>query len=174
MTIGIIQYHLFWFVAHIMVSTHAVAQAYDFTASGGASYDIPARNTFYIVNSDSTISTLVAKADSHSANISGKLVVARPTLVKRATFNGCTLSQKSELLIGAHSYTQSHTSATPRYTTWFGDYTPARHSTVVSHFSNISGNRFLSYKFDCTCTNAGTFAYVYPDEYVLYSPLQRL
>lgn len=107
MTIGIIQYHLFWFVAHIMVSTHAVAQAYDFTASGAASYDILARNTFYIVNSDSTISTLVAKADSHSANISGKLVVARPTLVKRATFNGCTLSQKSELLIAAeaaHTY----------------------------------------------------------------------
>ena len=33
---------------------------------------------------------------------------------------------------------------------------------------------FLSYKFDCTCADAGTFAYVYPDEYVLYSPLQRL
>jgi len=32
--VGVIPYHLFWFVAHIMVSTYAVAQAYDFTASG--------------------------------------------------------------------------------------------------------------------------------------------
>ena len=154
---------------------HTVAHAYNFTASGASSYDILARNIFYIVNADSTISTLLATANSHSAEITGKLAVARRSaLVKRATFNGCTRSQQTQLLIaaegahtyalGAFSYARSHTSATPRYTTWFGAYNPARHSTVVSHFSAISSNRFVSYKFDCTCTDAGTFAYVYPDE----------
>jgi peptidyl-Lys metalloendopeptidase len=156
-----------------MIST-LVAQAYNFTASGAASYDILARNTFYIVNADSTISTLLAKADSLTAKISGMLAVARPTLVKRATFNGCTPFEETSLLAaaeaahiyatGAFAYARSHTSATPRYTTWFGAYTSARHSTVVSHFSAISGNQFLSFRFDCTCTDAGTFAYVYPNE----------
>jgi len=157
-----------------MISTYLVAQAYDFTASGPTNYEIHAQNFFYIVNADSTISTLLANVDSHSAKISGNLVAARSARVKRAEFDGCTASQKTLLLqaaeaahtyaVGAFNYAKSHTSATPRYTTWFGAYNPARHSTVVSHFSAISSNRFLSFEFDCTCTDAGTFAYVYPDE----------
>ena len=153
---------------------HLVAHAYNFTVSGAASYDIYAKNTFYIVNADSTISTLHADAGSHSAKISGKLAVARSTLVKRATFNGCTTSQQSLLLAAAKdaqnyagaafSYASSHTSSTPRYTTWFGAYTAARHSTVVSHFSNIKDSDFSSYQFDCTCTESDVYAFVNPDE----------
>jgi len=157
-----------------IISTYLVARAYDFTASGPANYEIHAQNFFYIVNADSTISTLLANVVSHSAKISGNLAVARPALVKRATFDGCDATQRTLLLqaaeaahtyaVGASNYAKSHTSATPRYTTWFGAYNPARHSTVVSHFSAISSNKFLSFDYDCTCTDAGTFAYVYPDE----------
>jgi len=135
----------------------------------------------YIVNPDSTISTLLADVNSHAAKISGKLAVARRTLVKRATFNGCTPSQETLLVSAASaaqnyasdtlSYARSHAS-TPRYTTWFGAYTTARYSTVVSHFSNISNNAFSSYAFDCsTCTEPDTYAYVYPDKYVFHSRL---
>jgi len=148
---------------------------YNFTVSGEASYNIYAKNTFYIVNADSTISTLHADVDSHSAKLSGKLAVARSTLVKRATYNGCTSSQRSSIVSAASaaqnlaaralSYASSHTSSTPRYTTWFGAYTAARHSTVVSHYSAIDSTPFSSYTFDCsTCTEADTYAYVYPDE----------
>jgi hypothetical protein len=80
---------------------HLVGDAYDFTASGPASYDIHTRKAFYIVNPDSTISTLLADVDSHAAKISGKLAVARRALVKRATFNGCNSSQQSLLLSAA-------------------------------------------------------------------------
>ena len=60
-------------------------------------------------------------------------------------------------------YAQSHTSATPRYTTWFGTYTDPRHSTVVSHFSGISDDDFSSYTYDCSCKKKGTYAYVNPN-----------
>jgi peptidyl-Lys metalloendopeptidase len=154
---------------------HLVAHAYNFTASGAASYNIYAKNTFYIVNADSKISTLHADADSYSAKISGKLAVARSTLVKRATYNGCTSAQQSSIVsaasaaqnyaAGAFSYANSLTSSTPRYMTWFGAYTAARHSTVVSHYSAINSIPFSSYNFDCsTCTEADVYAYVQADE----------
>jgi len=163
------------FLAHIIIHMHLVGNAYNFTASGPASYDIHTRKAFYIVNPDSTISTLLADVDSHAAKISGKLAVARRTLVKRATYNGCTPSQQSLLedaasvaqgyAAGALSYASSPPPPTSRYTTWFGAYTPARYNTVASHFSNISANDFSSYTFDCsTCTETDTYAYVYPDE----------
>jgi len=154
---------------------HLVGNAYNFTASGAASYNIHTRKAFYIVNPDSTISTLLADVDSHAAKVSGKLAVARRTLVKRATFDGCNPSRQSLLADaakaaqnyagGAFSYARSHTSSTPRYTTWFGAYTAARHDTVVSHFSKINGNDFSSYKFDCTCTEADVYAFVNPDDF---------
>jgi len=153
---------------------YLVSRAYSFTASGAASYDIHANNKFYLVNADSTISTIEAKVESHSAKISGKLAVARSTLVKRASFVDCTDSEKSSLLSAASaaskyateasSYVSSHTSSTPRYTTWFGDYTTERHDTVGSGFSAISGNAFSSFNYNCSCTDPGTFAFVYPNE----------
>jgi peptidyl-Lys metalloendopeptidase len=48
---------------------------------------------------------------------------------------------------------------------WFGTYTAARHTTVTSHYQKISSHDFNSYKFDCTCTESGTYAYVYPDTF---------
>ena len=65
----------------------------------------------------------------------------------------------------ASSYLDSTTSDTPWYNTWFGAYDDGRHSTVQSHFDNIAGNDFSSFTYDCTCTDAGTFAYVYPDQF---------
>ena len=174
-TVSVILGRLPWLVAHPIIPMHLVAHAYNFTTSGAADYDIHARKTFYIVNPDSTISTLLANVDSHSAKVSGTLAAARRALVRRATYNGCTPSQKTLLAsaaaagqkyaAGAVSYVGSLTSSTNRYTTWFGAYTTERHSTIVSHFSAINGSSFPSYVFDCsTCTESDVYAYVYPDE----------
>ena len=162
------------FLAHIIIDMHLVGNAYNFTTSGPASYNILTRKSFYIVNPDSTISTLLADVDSHAAKVSGKLAVARRTLVKRAPYNGCTSSQQSliDSAVSAaktyasdtSSYAISHTSSTPRYTTWFGTYTVARHSTVEAHFLNIEGNDFSSYVFDCSCKQADIYAFVQSDE----------
>ncbi|KAF8963005.1 peptidyl-Lys metalloendopeptidase [Flammula alnicola] len=156
---------------------HNLAHAYNFTAPGAGNYDIHARNIFYVVNNDETISHIYADSEAHAAKISGKLASTRPTptLAKRATYVGCSAARQTSLVAAASaaqsyaasasSYASSHTSSTTRYTTWFGTYTTARHSTVVSQFSAISSNTFSSYTFDCTCTDSGTYAYVYPDSF---------
>lgn len=63
-----------------------------------------------------------------------------------------------------YSYTKANTASTTRFTTWFGTFTTAHHTTIQTHYTNLNGNTYSSYEFDCTCTDSGTYAYVYPDE----------
>jgi peptidyl-Lys metalloendopeptidase len=68
---------------------------------------------------------------------------------------------------GALSYLNGHTYSTagPRYTTWFGALSSSRYSTVTTHYSNLrTALSNASYTFDCTCTDSGTYAYVYPTQ----------
>ncbi|TFK72459.1 zincin [Pluteus cervinus] len=157
---------------------HDLSEAYDFSASGEGSYDVEARNVFHIIQDDSKLDTIYANNEAHTAKVVGTLT-SRATLTgylgKRATFNACTATQQSQLNQAASAaqtyaatgsqYLKGHTAATTRYTTWFGTYTTARHNTVTSHFGNIEGYPFSSYTFDCTCTDTGTFAYVYPSKF---------
>jgi peptidyl-Lys metalloendopeptidase len=57
-----------------------------------------------------------------------------------------------------------------RYTKWFGTYNSSRYSTVRTHYTNIK-NAFANQNItvDCSCTDAGTYAYVYPTQpYKIY------
>lgn len=57
-----------------------------------------------------------------------------------------------------------------RYTKWFGTYDATRYNTVKTHFTNIK-NAFngAAITVDCSCTDAGTYAYVYPSQpYKIY------
>ncbi|KAL0951695.1 hypothetical protein HGRIS_008371 [Hohenbuehelia grisea] len=155
--------------------THDLSTTYNFTSTGEGAYNFEARNLFHYIDAQNNIVPIYADAATHSASISGKLAVAQPSLVKRASFVGCSSSQQSLLnqaasaaqtyAANALSYANSHTSATTRYTTWFGAYTAARHSTIVSHYTAISGTPFSSYTFDCTCTDSGTYAFVTPSRF---------
>lgn len=154
---------------------HDLSTTYSFSDSGEGSYSFEARNLFYVVDDSAKIATIQADVETHTARIAGKLAVSRPAPQRRATYNGCSSSQQSGLVSAASaaqsyaasalSYLTSHTSSTTRFTTWFGSYTSAHHSTVQSHFSNISGNNFAGNTYDCTCTDAGTYAYVFPDDF---------
>ncbi|PPR01230.1 hypothetical protein CVT24_005994 [Panaeolus cyanescens] len=158
---------------------HSLAEAYNFTAPGEGAYDITANNLFYVVDESSNIVPVYAQHDSnaHKAKLSGRLATPRPnsTLAKRASFVSCSSTRQTQLNTAASSaqsyaalalsYLNSHTSSTSRFTTWFGTYTSAHHDTVTSHFSNISGGSYSSFTYDCTCTDSGTYAYVYPGTY---------
>ncbi|KAJ2933919.1 hypothetical protein H1R20_g3159, partial [Candolleomyces eurysporus] len=159
---------------------HDLGQAYNFTSTGVDNYEIEPRNNFYLVNDKGEVSTIRARvASAHSARVSGKLVSSKliptPTLSKRATYVGCSAARQTLLASAAaaaqsyaansYSYISSTTSARPRYTTWFGAYTSTRRNTVLSHFNAINGNTFSSYTYDCTCTESGTYAYVYPNTF---------
>ncbi|KAF9449833.1 peptidyl-Lys metalloendopeptidase [Macrolepiota fuliginosa MF-IS2] len=161
---------------------HDLSTVYNFTAAGEGSYSFEARNLFYFVDDSAKVGTIYAKADAHTAHVSGKLSKAREskahttsTLQKRASYVSCSSSEQTSLVAAAsaaqtyaanaYSYLSTHTAASARYTTWFGSYTSSRHSTALSHFSAISGGSFSSFTFDCSCTDSGVYAYVYPDDY---------
>ncbi|KAJ8469577.1 hypothetical protein ONZ45_g10909 [Pleurotus djamor] len=158
--------------------THDLATVYNFTSTGEGSYNFEARNLFHLVDANKNAVPIYANVETHTAKISGKLAVARTSqsgLERRASFIGCSSTRQTQLnqaasaaqsyASGALSYLNSHTSATTRYTTWFGAFVTSRYNTVKSHFTNINGNSFASYTFDCTCTDSGTYAYVYPDDF---------
>ncbi len=91
----------------------------------------------------------------------------------KATYRSCTASRIGVLetaLDSARKYAEeaygfltNNAGSTSRYTRWFGRFTSARHSFVKGHFSRMkSAMKSKTFSFDCGCTIAGTFAYVYP------------
>ncbi|KAI0639830.1 peptidyl-Lys metalloendopeptidase [Trametes polyzona] len=158
--------------------THDLSAAYNFTLPGEGKYTVEPSNLFHFVDPETNeVREIRAETETHVAALKGKLAVTRPTptITKRATYNGCSSSQQSSLAsaapaaqsyaANARSYLASHTAASPRYTTWFGSYTSSRHNTVLSHFTNLNGNDYSSYTYDCRCTEANTYAYVHPDDF---------
>ncbi|KAI8865992.1 peptidyl-Lys metalloendopeptidase [Ramicandelaber brevisporus] len=98
------------------------------------------------------------------------------TDTEAAKFVGCSAEQQQKVdaaatnaqkyATAASKYLNGDSSATPRYTTWFGTYDADRHNIVKEHFSKISGNKFAEYTYDCiTCTHTDVYAYVYPTQY---------
>lgn len=155
---------------------HDLSEAYNFTSPGEGTYSFEAlENVFYNVGDNGEMMPIYADTQAHSVSLSGQLAIAPSRVSKRAMFNECSSSQQSALnsaaaaaktyATSALSYANSHTSATSKYTTWFGTFTTARHNTVVSHYSRISSSEFNTFTFDCTCTDSGTYAYVYPNNF---------
>jgi len=92
-------------------------------------------------------------------------------------FNSCTVQQQGEIAQAstiAESLTATALSdlqnlpvsdrvSSPRYTTWFGEYTEARFNTVTSNYDAIDrafDNANL--QFNCGCNEPGVYAFVYP------------
>jgi peptidyl-Lys metalloendopeptidase len=112
----------------------------------------------------SSILTQAKVAGGGGISFTGACSSSRQTAVRNAVPAATTYAAN------AQSYLSATPSATPRYTTWFGALNTTRWNTVKSHFTNI--NSALNTKplvFDCSCTDSGTFAYVYPNQpYKIY------
>ncbi|HET9032320.1 MAG TPA: M35 family metallo-endopeptidase [Dokdonella sp.] len=90
------------------------------------------------------------------------------------SYVSCSTTRKSQLVTARNSsityasnsrnylnagYTGS------RYTWWFGSYNSSRYSTVRTHFNNIyTALSSRAYTFNCSCSDSGTYAYVYPTQ----------
>jgi peptidyl-Lys metalloendopeptidase len=160
----------------------------------GSYYDLSVSGNYtvnYSVNSDSLYlgdssgRGLPAIAGSLSSNtvdlfVEGREISrsvtpdAQPSAAASNTFNSCSASRQNDLIAarnGASAYAAdavNYFSASQngaRYVTWFGAYDSARYNTARTHFSNIkTATDTAAINFDCTCTDAGTYAYVYPNE----------
>ncbi|HEX2572858.1 MAG TPA: M35 family metallo-endopeptidase, partial [Polyangia bacterium] len=89
----------------------------------------------------------------------------------RASAISTAISSATTYASNATSYLTNTTPGnTARYKTWFGSYTSTGWSTARTHFTNIR-NAFQTQNVvvDCSCTDTGTYAYVYPTQpYKIY------
>ncbi|KIY71272.1 deuterolysin M35 metalloprotease [Cylindrobasidium torrendii FP15055 ss-10] len=157
--------------------SHNLAASYNFTLPGETSYNFKPSPFFQVVSDSGEISTVEASVpEVHTAKLAGTLAVARNAPSKRISYNGCTSSRQSTVATAASaantyasnavSYLQGISASTERYAYWFGAYTASRKSTVQSHYTAIAGYDFTEdYTYDCTCTESGTYAYVYPAQF---------
>ncbi|KAG9102739.1 hypothetical protein FRC06_001271 [Ceratobasidium sp. 370] len=160
---------------------HDLAGVYNFTRSGAGEYKFSASNVFQYVDASGKLVTVAADTQSHKLSVGGKLASLkglpkhdRSGLARRAIgFRSCSSTQQSQITTAANSantyvanantYLAGISSGTTRYTTWFGTFTSSRFSTVKSHYSLIGTDATAS-TYDCTCTDSGTYAYVYPGQ----------
>lgn len=147
-----------------------MSTAYDFTQSGSGDYTIKPSNLFTYVDADGIPKNLYATVqDTAKVKLSGDL--ASRVHNKRATFNGCSVDQQSDINAAASgaqdyskktsAYVSGITDSTERYTTWFGEYDDGRRTTVQDHFNLINSRDFSNdFTYDCTCTDTSVYAYV--------------
>ncbi|KAG9123603.1 hypothetical protein FRC07_014585 [Ceratobasidium sp. 392] len=159
---------------------HDLAGVYDFTRSGAGRYKVSAGNVFQYVDASSKLATVTADIQSHELGLGGNLASLKgkpshdtSSLARRAIgFKSCSSTQQSQITTAANSantyvanaskYLAGISSGTARYTTWFGTFTTSRFNTVKDHYTKIGTDPTAS-TYDCTCTDSGTYAYVYPD-----------
>jgi len=156
---------------------HNLAGVYNFTTSGAGQYHFAARTTFETVSESGEIGTIDAKPDFHVTSITGQLApthqLGPSAHAKRVGYSGCSSSQQTSVnaganqantyLINTNSYANGLSATTPRYTKWFGAWTTTRANLIKGHYTKMNNGQVLSNTYDCTCTDAGTYAYVYPD-----------
>ncbi|KAG9104227.1 hypothetical protein FRC06_004444, partial [Ceratobasidium sp. 370] len=96
-------------------------------------------------------------------------------LSKRMMFRNCSASMQTSIppgVKGADAYiaevnkylSTSYYLGNKRYRTWFGPYEKKRWNKVKAHFLALR-NQPTRFRFDCSCTETDTFAYVYPDQF---------
>lgn len=173
-------------------TTFDLSKVYDMTAAGD--YTVRFRPDALVIDGVREVADgkafglLAARVDSAEASFA--LVgdfEPRPTFapegfddkVLAPGYSGCTSSQQSTLSTAlstaAGMATESYSyitgvptasrSSNSRYTYWFGAYTSKNYSTVTNHFAAIKdalNNKKIN--FVCDCTDAGTYAYVYPTQ----------
>ena len=93
----------------------------------------------------------------------GNCSASQQATLKSAVTNATAYSSESK------SNLSSLDSSTPRYVTWFGEYSENRHATAYGHFISLT-DAFKNQKLtlDCKCRKP-YYAYVYPTEpYKIY------
>ncbi|QRW18243.1 peptidyl-Lys metalloendopeptidase [Rhizoctonia solani] len=93
-----------------------------------------------------------------SAGIPSHPATQQKDILESAVAANGYIAQSSQFL--ANSYYLGNS----RYRTWFGPYEKRRWDTVARHFTLLHGQP-QRFKYDCSCAEEDTFAYVYPDQF---------
>ena len=153
-----------------------LTDAYDFSVTGtyAVTYDV-ASDDLFAPNGDpsaflvsNTVQVFVEAHPRPATQVLPKVEAASTSFVS------CTTTRQTQLNTArADAVTYSTDGlgyltagiVDTHYTTWFGVHDATRYATVRTHFTNILdllANRAII--FDCTCSDSGTYAFVYPDD----------
>ncbi|HEX7817732.1 M35 family metallo-endopeptidase [Dyella sp.] len=146
-----------------------VARAYDLTAGGRfeVRYKTDMNGSGRKLRADNTITIDVVPSTP-------KLAAFNRVAAGDTQFRGCSASQGQAIrgarqaatqMINGASWAMSGSVAGNRYTYWFGNHDDQRHATVKSNINEIKAavdNAGIT--VDCSCTESGVFAYVYPNQ----------
>ncbi|MBK9603259.1 MAG: S-layer homology domain-containing protein [Anaerolineales bacterium] len=155
-----------------------LADYYDLSASGNYSvkYNVASANLYGSEQAQSTDSLASEAVDLFvEGRTTRVLQEVIPNVVTGTNgFFGCSASQQTDL-INARNAASTYAADDvayfaankqgERYVTWFGVYDSARYNLVKTHFTNVqyAVDTANPMTFDCTCTDPGVYAYVYPD-----------
>lgn len=140
----------------------------------GSGADLP------LSSADVTLRVTIGRAIEYTPVPGG----TSPSLTGTNAFNSCSAPQRNQLKAARqYAYNMAYVALTALVNTplasrptarrsklWFGTYTATRYALVRTHYKNIStALNTAAYTFDCTCTDSGVYAYVYPDApYTVY------
>lgn len=122
-------------------------------------------------------SRIVTESRSYMARYLERSQVKASSISYAANCSSTRQSQISSGYSAASSYANESVTylnktpaATTRYVTWFGKFSTTNWNTAKSHFVKIKDAIDTKpLEFDCSCTETGTFAYVYPTQpYKIY------
>jgi len=154
-----------------------LSDLYDLSATG----EYTVRFSAHATGPHTGVLTLAARLDSNPLSlwIEGRAAheperQTQDTVTAQGlSFTGCSSTRQTQIRAAwtaaksyasnAASYLNGISSGTARYTTWFGAYSTSNRNTARSHFTKINNAlNTAALTVDCTCTDAGTYAYVYP------------
>ena len=108
-----------------------------------------------------------ARPKARKIGFSGSCSTSRRTVINTAVTNAVAYALESRNYLIANA---GGASATQRYEKWFGSLDATRYASVRANFTALHdalANQSLS--FDCSCREADTYAYVYPNRpYKIY------
>ena len=145
-----------------MEKSPPVSVMYDFTRSGAGGYFIKPSNLFTYVDVGGTLKNLRAAIEGVAeVKLSGDLAVSRRAYGRREgmMFTNCTLGEaeaisdaatEADLSVhNAYFYLRSISSATLRYTGWFGPWDQLRAEHVRTVFAAMLQNGFQRFHYYC-------------------------
>ncbi|KAH7099715.1 deuterolysin M35 metalloprotease [Auriculariales sp. MPI-PUGE-AT-0066] len=150
--------------------SHDLSSAYDFRRTGAGDYSFETSSSAFTLVTESGLQTIFAETEAHEAKLAGELYKPIQQVSKRATYTSCTSARQTSIaaaipgaqsyVANAYAYLVNHTATSTRYTTWFGTWTSARRTTVLTHYSNLNSRAYSGYTYDCSCTDSA-YAYTY-------------
>ncbi|KIY61772.1 zincin [Cylindrobasidium torrendii FP15055 ss-10] len=171
---------------------HELGNFYRFDNAGEGSFTVTPLSTLEVLAEDGSLSAIEAEVTGATVDIAGTLASAkglRPTsvggtaarvsrdashLTKRATYSSCSSTRQSQnnaaitaastLAKNSLTHLNANKSGSTLQTTWYGTFSSSHWTGTVKAFTGLQTEP-ASWLYDCTCTDSGTYAYVYPASY---------